>query len=232
MARLSRLAIGGFAHHVIQRALPDLRPFATGADHSFLLECLAQACRVHGVALHAYVIMEDHLHLLVTPAEAASLSRMMQAVGRAYGRYFNDRYGRRGTLWEGRYRCTVVQGSEFMLPCMVLIDTNPVVCGVVARAGEYPWSSHAHYAGLRVDPMLMPPAEYWSLGNTPFAREAAYAQMVERGLDAAVRHQIAESALRGWALGTSEFVAQIQKKTDRRVTKKQPGRPANEAVSS
>lgn len=171
--------------------------------------------------------MEDHFHLLATPVEAPALSKMMQALGRAYVRYYNDRYRRRGTIWEGRYRSTVIQATRYTLPCMVLIDMNPVHSALASRATDYPWSSYGHYAGVRSDPILTPPAPYWALGNTPFAREAAYAQLVETGLLASERQRIADSALRGWALGDAEFVAQMQSSTARRVVKGRPGRPTS-----
>lgn len=225
MARLARLAIGGHTHHVIQRGLPGQATYLDVSDRTYFLECLASACRNHRVQLHAYVLMDDHFHLLVTMAEAGSLSRAMQSMGRAYVRYFNDRHGRRGALWEGRYRSTVIQASRYMLPCMVLFDWNPVSRALVSRPSDYAWSSHGHYAGNRVDSFLTPPAQYWNLGNTPFAREAQYVQVVELGLTSQEREKIASSALRGWALGEPEFVAQLQIASSRRVSKGRPGRP-------
>ncbi|MDT8989581.1 transposase [Curvibacter sp. APW13] len=226
MARLARLAIAGQAHHVIQRGLGGVNLFPEVADRLFFLECLASACRGHRVQLHAYVLLDDHFQLLVTIAEAESLAKAMQAVGRAYVRYFNDRYRRRGTLWEGRYRSTVIQAARYMLPCMVSFDWNPVLRSQAARPSDYAWSSHGHYAGHRVDSFLVSPAQYWSLGNTPFAREAKYAVLVEQGLTAQEHEEIASSALRGWALGDPDFVAKLQMATTRRMTKGRPGRPA------
>lgn len=226
MARLARLAIAGQTHHVIQRGSGGVSIFPGVADRLFFLECLASACRSHHVKLHAYVLLDDHFHLLVTIAAAESLAKTMQSVGRAYVRYFNDRYGRRGTLWEGRYRSTVIQAAQYMLPCMVLFDWNPVFRSQAAHPSDYAWSSHGHYVGQRVDAFVIPPAQYWSLGNTPFAREAKYAQLVEQGLTTQEREEIASCALRGWALGEPEFVAKLQISTSRRITKDRPGRPA------
>lgn len=106
---------------------------------------------------------------------------MMQAVGRDYVRYFNQRHQRTGTLWEGRYRCTVLEPERYLLPCMVYMDWNPVRVGLAQQPGDYPWSSHAHGLGLRADPLVTPHALLWGLGNTPFAREAAYAALVPGG---------------------------------------------------
>ena len=110
---------------------------------------------------------------------------MMQAVGRRYVRYFNQRQARTGTLWEGRYRSTLIQAERYLLACMAYIDLNPVRAGMVAEPGDYPWSSHAHYVGLRNDRLVTPHPLYWELGNTPFARDAAYAELVRSGISAA-----------------------------------------------
>ena len=126
--------------------------------------------------------MSNHLHLLVTPEAADSVPLMMQGVGRAYVRYFNRRHGRSGTLWEGRYRSTLIEAERHLLACMVYLDLNPVRAGMLASAADYPWSSHAHLAGLRHDPLLTPHPLYWQLGNTPFAREQAYVDLVRAGL--------------------------------------------------
>ena len=126
--------------------------------------------------------MDNHFHLLATPSTSEGLPQWMQAVGRRYVRYFNDRHGRTGTLWEGRYRSTLIQTDRYLLACMAYIDLNPVRAGMVADARDYPWSSHGHYAGLRHDRLITPHPLYWTLGNTPFAREAAYAELVRAGV--------------------------------------------------
>jgi putative transposase len=169
--------------------------------------------------------MGNHLHLLLTPQQDKALPLMMQAVGRAYVRYFNKRHGRTGTLWEGRYRSTLIQTDAYLLTCMAYIDLNPVRAGMVEQAGDYPWSSHAHYTGTRQDAWLTPHALYWALGNTPFARELAYAQMVQRGIDARQQQALTSSTLSGWALGEDHFVNQLQKLTPRRVMPTPAGRP-------
>jgi putative transposase len=108
---------------------------------------------------------------------------------------------------------------------MAYIDLNPVRAGLAAQARDYPWSSHAHYIGLRTDRLITPHALYWELGNTPFAREAAYAELVRAGVSSEQQQALTQSALRGWALGEADFVAELQKKTARRVIKALAGRP-------
>jgi len=149
----------------------------------------------------------------------------MQALGRRYVRHFNDAHGRSGTLWEGRYRAAVLQAERYLLPCLVYFDLNPVRDGLVVQAQDYPWSSHGHYAGLRVDKCLTPHPLVWKLGNTPFDRESRYRDKVALGLSAREQLDLTESALSGWALGDPEFVARLQQLSPRRLTKGAPGRP-------
>lgn len=227
MARLPRLSIPGYPHHVIQRGNNRQAIFTTPADYQLLLNLLDENARKFGVAVHAYVLMDNHFHLLVTPQAQDSLPKMMQAIGRRYVRHFNAEHGRSGTLWEGRYKSTLIQAERYLLACMAYIDLNPVRAGLVAHARDYPWSSHGHYIGQTTQRLITPHSLYWELGNTPFAREAAYAELVNAGVDADRQLALTQSTLTGWALGEADFVADLQKKTGRRVSKTQAGRPVN-----
>jgi putative transposase len=140
-------------------------------------------------------------------------------------RYFNDLTERSGTLWEGRYRSTLIQAEPYFLACQAYIDLNPVRAGITPEVADYPWSSHAHYVGMRLDKLITPHALVWALGNTPFAREAAYAELVRRGVALPQQRALTQSALTGWALGDQAFVAELQKRTDRRVSPSPAGRP-------
>lgn len=226
MARLPRLTLPGYAHHVIQRGNNRQAIFLDEADRRFLLELLDENARRFEVAVHAYVLMDNHFHLLLTPRTQDGVPQMMQAVGRRYVRYFNDRHRRSGTLWEGRYKSTLIESERYLLACMVYIDLNPVRAGMVGQAKDYSWSSHAHYIGLKAERLLTPHALYWDLGNTPFAREEAYAELVRLGVGTDQEKNLTVATLRGWALGEAEFVAELQKQTPRRLTKKQAGRPS------
>ena len=225
MARLPRLTLPGYPHHVIQRGNNRQPIFASKADYLMLLQLLSENAVKFGVALHAYVLMSNHFHLLATPDTAEGLPQMMQAVGRRYVRYFNDTQHRSGTLWEGRYKSTLIQTDRYLLACMAYIDLNPVRAGLVAQAADYPWSSHTHYTGQRIDKLITPHPLYWALGNTPFAREAAYAELVQSGISSVQQTALTDSALSGWALGEPDFVEDLQKRTERRVRKTSPGRP-------
>ena len=225
MARLPRLTLPGYPHHIIQRGNNRQMIFADTQDFATMMALLAENAHKFAVAVHAYVLMDNHFHLLATPATAEALPLMMQAVGRSYVRYFNDAQGRSGTLWEGRYKSTLIQTDRYLLACMAYIDLNPVRAGLVAQAGDYAWSSHGHYIGRKTDKLITPHPLYWELGNTPFAREAAYADLVRAGVSEQQRADLTQSALSGWALGEDDFVADLQKKTVRRVAKGSAGRP-------
>lgn len=225
MARLPRLTVPAYPHHVIQRGNNRQPIFTSGADRDYFLGLLDECARKSGVVIHAYVLMDNHFHLLATPQSDAALPQMMQALGRRYVRYFNDTHGRTGTLWEGRYKATLIEAERYLLACMAYIDLNPVRAGMAAQARDYPWSSHGHYIGLRNDRLITPHPLYWALGNTPFAREAAYAGLVQAGVGAHLQETLTQSALHGWALGGPEFVGALQKMTPRRLSKKSAGRP-------
>ncbi len=231
MARLPRLTLPDYPHHVIQRGNNRQPIFATSADHQRLLDILEESAKKFEVAIHAYVLMSNHIHLLATPQTADGLPLMMQALGRAYVRYFNASQQRSGTLWEGRYKSTLIQSERYLLACMVYIDLNPVRAGLAARAQDYPWSSHGHHIGLRSDRLITPHALFWELGNTPFAREAAYAEMVQAGINPVQQAALTDATLRGWALGEADFVANLQKRTQRRVSKGAAGRPFSVNIS-
>ena len=225
MARLPRLTLPGYPHHIIQRGNNRQMIFADTQDFATMMALLAENAHKFAVAVHAYVLMDNHFHLLATPATAEALPLMMQAVGRSYVRYFNQRHARSGTLWEGRYRSTLIETERYLLACMVYIDLNPVRAGMVAQPGAWQWSSHAHYLGQRIDKLVTPHALYWALGNTPFAREAAYGDLVQAGLADDHQRQLTDATLRGWALGEPTFIEDLQKKIERRVSRARAGRP-------
>ena len=225
MARLPRLTLPGYPHHIIQRGNNRQVIFIDQQDFETMLALLAESAQKFGVAVHAYVLMDNHFHLLATPSTAEALPLMMQAVGRSYVRRFNQRHGRSGTLWEGRYRSTLIETERYLLACMVYIDLNPVRAGMVAEPGAWRWSSHAHYLGRQHDALVTPHALAWELGNTPFAREAAYKTLVDAGIGSSQQTALTAATLSGWALGEEDFVAELQKKSPRRMAKSKAGRP-------
>ena len=225
MARLPRLTITGYPHHVILRGNDRQDIFRNTTDYQRMLDLFEQHSREQGVDIHAYVLMTNHLHLLLTPQQDQGLPKMMQAVGRSYVQIFNKVHGRTGTLWEGRYRSTLIQTERYLLACMAYIDLNPVRAHMVAQPEDYVWSSYGHYAGWRNDRLITPHALYWGLGNTPFAREAAYAEMVHAGIQADQQRALTDATLSGWALGDAKFIAGLKVQTPRRLSKGKAGRP-------
>ena len=225
MARQPRLSLTNQLHHVLLRGNNGQAVFVDDTDRRLFLDILAAQVAAAGLELHAWALPTDGVHLLLTPRRDGALSLAMQAIGRSYVQAFNRKHGRSGTLWEGRYRSTVLQPDPWLMRCMVWMD------GLASQAGRgmaqlaQGSSSAGHYLGLHVERTLTVPPQYWALGNTPFAREDAYRTLVERGLEPAVRQALADAALKGWPLGSEAFVASLQELTPRRLVKAKAGRP-------
>lgn len=225
MARLPRLVIPGLPHHVVLRGINHAPVFMDEADYRYWLDMLADQLKAQPIELHAYALLDSRIHLLVTPRNTAILSRFMQALGRRYVRYFNQRYGRFGTLWEGRFRAGPMQPAPYVLAVMTYMDWLPVVEGLARTPAGYAYSSHRHFAGLASEKMLTPHANYWELEDTPFGRESAYRALVEAGLGSMLTEQVEQSALGGWLLGSAHFVQEMASQLPRRLGPGKPGRP-------
>jgi putative transposase len=225
MARQPRLSIAGYPHHIIQRGNNRQVIFHTDEDRKAYLAWLAEYAEKFDVAIHAFVLMDNHTHLLLTPSSEQALANLMQAVGRRYTQSYNYFHKHTGTVWEGRYKSTVVQSDRYLLACMAYIDLNPVRAGMALDAADYPWSTHRHYIGQQIQPLVTAHELMWTLGNTPFSREKAYLELVRAGLSKDQQKQVTDSAFKGWALGDEAFTGQIQASTSRRVLKQAAGRP-------
>lgn len=225
MARLPRLVVPHQAHHIIQRGTDRRVIFLDENDHLTFLRWLKEASKTFQVAIHAYVLMPNHLHLLATPVDETGLARMMQWLGRHYVPYFNYKYDRFGTLWQGRYRATVIDTERYFMACSRYIDLNPVRGGICSSPADFRWSSYAHHVGLLQDPLITDHALYWALSNTPFGREAAYRAMTEETISSEEVTELSNATLKGWALGSSKFKAKLEKQANRRVTPGKKGRP-------
>jgi putative transposase len=231
MARLPRLVVPNHLHHVIARGNNEQSVFIDDADYHHYLDGLRDAARRHRVAIHAYALLPNRVHLLVTPSDDTGLGKMMQAVGRLYVPYFNARHRRSGSLWEGRFRATVLDADTHFAPCARLIEQLPLQAGLCGDMASYGWSSHAHHAGLRRQPWLTDHPAYWALGNTPFDREASYQQLCAIPLDRKLAQAIEEATHKGWALGSEAFKARLAKLTPRRLQPARRGRPAKPEAS-
>lgn len=226
MARQPRLSIAGYPHHIIQRGNNRQAIFHTDEDRKAYLAWLAQYAEKFDVAVHAFVLMDNHIHLLLTPSSEQALSSLMQSLAQRYTQSYNYFHKHTGTVWEGRYKSTVVQSDRYLLACMAYIDLNPVRAGMVSDPADYPWSTHQHYIGQTHQPIVTAHELMWTLGNTPFSREKAYKELVQAGITPDQQKQMTDSAFKGWVLGDEAFAAKLQSSLDRRITKQTPGRPA------
>ena len=217
MARLPRFILPGQPQHVIVRGNNRSEIFCAEADYRLYLEKLQQACDKHGCDVHAYVLMTNHVHLLITPHEAQSLAKTMQMLGRCYVQYYNYCYQRTGTLWEGRYKATLVDSEAYLLTCMRYIELNPVRASMVAHPSEYPWSSYQHNALGKPDGLVTLQAEYRRLGRSGTVRQAAYRQLFKYHISECSMAEIRDATNKAWVLGNDRFKQRIQQQLDRRV---------------
>jgi putative transposase len=225
MARLPRLILPSQPHYVIQRGNNGQPIFIDSADYLAFLGWLRTAAKTFKVAVHAYVLMPDQLHLLVSPGDEGGLGQMMQWLGRYYVPYFNQKYERSGTLWQGRYKTSVIDPENFFLACSRYLEFAPVGAGLAPRPLDYAWSSYAHHAGLRPDPIITDHPLYWALGNTPFDREAAYLALTQQALAADEVETVEKAVLKGWPLGSEHFKKALEHKLKRQVLPAKRGRP-------
>jgi putative transposase len=226
MARASRLALAGELHYLLQRGHNRQSVFADDRDRESYLTMLRDAVQQYGVAIHAYALLDAEVHLLATPRQAESLSRLMQSLGRRYVAAFNRRHGRSGTLWEGRFRAGLVDAVSLGLEAMLHVELQPVRAGLAGAAGEWPWSSAAHHLGRRRDALVTEHSSYWSLGNTPFERESAHAYKLGNGLPAALALRFDRAVMQGRAAGSAAFGAHVEERTGLPQQPRSRGRPA------
>lgn len=205
MPRLPRYFVDGQPQHVIQRGNNRADVFAEEADRRRYLDLLEAAAAAHGTAIHAYVLMTNHIHLLVTPATEHSLPQTLKAVAGPYAQYFNTRYGRTGTLWDGRYRATLVDSEAYLLACMRYIELNPVRAGMVADPAAYPWSSYRVNGAGGADPLVRPHGLYLGLGEDDIGRRSAYRAVFRDHVELAELEAIRAATNKAWALGDDRF---------------------------
>ena len=216
MARLPRLYLPGCAQHIIQRGNNREACFYEEADYKAYLSFLKESAAKYQVAIHAFVLMTNHVHLLATPKDEQGISRMMQAQGRKYVQYFNFTYGRTGTLWEGRYKSTLVDAETYLLTVYRYIELNPVRAGMVQHASEYPWSSYRYNALGKSVGLLTPHSLYLWLGDTENERLSAYRALFKGRMAEHELKTIRDASNKAWVLGDDRFKAQIEASTGRR----------------
>lgn len=225
MPRRARLRAAGIALHVIQRGNNRAACFYAEDDYAYYLAQLDRFGRRFRCAIHAYVLMTNHVHLLLTPEDVAGASLLMKYVGQYYVHHINQTYGRTGTLWEGRFKSCLAQNQTYVLACYRYIELNPVRAGMVAHPRDYRWSSHAANAERVAAEGLTPHPEYLVLGASDASRRAAYRALFAEDLDPMVTRAIRESTNGNVALGNSRFQAEIETMLQRRARRGVPGRP-------
>ena len=225
MARQPRLILPNEPHLIIQRGNDNQVIFRDDEDHRRFLEWLRESAKFYRVAIHAYVLMPNHLHVLATPSDEEGLAAMMQKVGRLYVPWFNNKHGRSGTLFQGRFRTSVIDPDAYFLACIRYIELNPLRNQLAFDPLDYPWSSYAHHAGVRPDPLITDHAKYWELGNTPFQREAAFIELAQQGMSGLELDTINAAVLKGAPLGSHAFKVALEHRTKRQVLPAKRGRP-------
>jgi putative transposase len=221
MARLSRLALPGLPHCVLQQPVHGSLLVQDDADRAALLKAVHDAAGRHQVAVWAYAIEPAALHLVLCPSTAEALGRMMQTLGRHYVPGFNRRHGRTGALWAGRFRAAVVEPGHWLLQALLRVDR----LGGWADSEGARWCSAAHRLGQRRDPGLADPPEWWALGNTPFERESAWRMRLQQGLDQEAEAALARAVHGAWAVGSPSFKAKVAALAGRPTTPRPAGRP-------
>lgn len=223
MARQPRFILPGQPQHVIQRGNNREPVFCQDADYQFYLEKLEQGCRKHACDLHAYVLMTNHVHLLITPRSGDGIGKLMQMLGRYYVQYFNYTYQRTGSLWEGRYRATVIDSEQYLLTCMRYIELNPVRAGMVEHPRDYPWLSYHYNAQGGPDPLVTPHELYLQLGASEPDRQAAYRALFRSRIGDDALNQIRSATNKSWVLGNDRFKSQIEHQIGRQASPKPRG---------
>lgn len=217
MARLPRYGLPGQPQHVIQRGNNRSPIFVAPEDYLFFLERLSEGCDRYACSVHAYVLMTNHVHLLVTPKTADGISKLMQSVGRRYVQYFNFTYQRSGTLWEGRYKSVPIEGEAYVMTCYRYIETNPVRAAMATHPRGYRWSSYHHHADGKAEPLIRQHALYRALGSDAKSRCAAYRKLFASDVAESDLSALRESVNKGWALGSNRFARKIEAIAGRRV---------------
>jgi putative transposase len=225
MARLPRLILPNYPHHVVQRGNDRQLIFREQEDYGRFLGWLRESARQYKVALHAYALLPDRIDLLVTPLDEDGLAQMMQRLGRFYVPWYNAKYQRSGSLFEGRFRTSLVEAGRYLLACSRYIELGPVRANLAQSPAHYPWSSYAHHAGTRTDPLITDHSLYWTLGNTPFQREAAWLDLAEQGVAADEIDKIDTAIAKGWPLASDAFKAELERTTRRQILPARRGRP-------
>jgi putative transposase len=225
MPRRNRIHIAGMPLHIVQRGHNRSACFFAEEDYLCYLHWLSEALKETDCALHAYVLMTNHVHLLITPTRAESVSRFIMALGRRYVQYINKTQGRTGTLWDSRYKSSLIDADDYLLSCQRYIEMNPVRAGMVDDPAHYRWSSYRHNALQQSDGLVTPHDVYNALGSDEPSRSKHYRALFRSQLDRDPINDIRMALQQSQPLGNSHFADQIEKMTGQRREVKARGRP-------
>ena len=217
MARLKRVFIAGVPQHLIVRGVEKRDMFIEDIDRKFFLGCLREAAGQHGLGIHSYTLMTNHVHLLATAACASSVAKSIQGVARRYVPYFNRRYRRVGTLWETRYKSALVQSERYLVNCQRYIELNPVRAGMVRDPAEYRWSSHLHTAFGIEDDLVTLHEVFRGMGYVHSQGSPSYRQLFREPMDPALVERIRDCTHNGWGIGDDDFLEWAGAMCDRRM---------------
>jgi putative transposase len=226
MARQTRLTIPVVALHIVQRGNNRAPCFRVESDFLLYLAHLRDLTQKLECAVHAYCLMSNHVHLLLTPGSHGACSDLMKNLGQRYAQYFNSRYGRTGTLWEGRFRSCVAESAHYVLACYRYIELNPVRAGMVSHPSAWLWSSFAVNSGIRTDPLVSPHSEYTALGNDEQARNSNYQNLFAGEFDPSLLAAIRDATSGGYPLATDSFKDNLVQVARRKLQPGRAGRPA------
>jgi putative transposase len=213
---------------LIQRGNNRQACFFADEDYQFYLEWLEEYAKKTGCQIHAYVLMTNHVHFLLTPQQSSGPGQLMKALGQRYVQYVNRTYKRSGTLWEGRFRSCLTQADQYLLQCQRYIELNPVRADMVEHPAEYRWSSYRSNAQGERSTVLAPHALYLALGSDFESRQSAYRELLRYDLEPGVVDEIRRATNGNYALGNNRFAQQVAVALGRRVVRGRPGRPKKE----
>lgn len=229
MPRRARVLLPGATLHLIQRGNNRSACFFAEEDYLFYLEHLADQARKHNCAIHAWCLMTNHVHLLLTPAKPESAGMLMKGLGQRFVQYINRTYRRSRTLWEGRFRSCLMQEDSYVLACYRYIEMNPVRAGMVEHPAEYRWSSYRTNAQAEQSALITRHSVCQALGEADGARAEAYRELFRHQLELGLVDQIRSATNGNYALGSSRFTAEVERVLGRRVTRGKSGRPKQAA---
>ena len=225
MPRKPRFFLPDIPAHIVQRGHSRAPVFFEDQDYRAYLNWLTEAANRYECEIHAYVLMTNHIHILATPKEKQSISRMMQYIGRRYVPYINNTYGKSGSIWEGRYKASLIHDEQYLLTCMRYIELNPVRANMTKTPGQYRWSSyHANALGADNE-LLIAHSLYLKLGSTGASRFEAYKSLFNGHIDKEELKEIRAAYQTGTPLGNESFKERIECKLKTKVGQARRGRP-------